>query len=170
MDASSSGNISGNAMTPAPVVQTAQVYTSRANVRATEPAKTASSALEDRDQVELSSQGRRMQELMARKANQPANSTPPQEAETASEDKIARALLAKGESRLQKPEEAIAEELKDKEILAAQAKNEDRPLTDYEQKRMARLDQVDLLIREGKYTVDNFMVDRVAVRLAKLMV
>ena len=170
MDASSSGNISGNAMTPAPVVQTAQVYTSRANVRATEPAKNAPASLEDRDQVELSSQGRMMQELMARKAEQAGSAAPTDPNEGTPEEKIVRTLLAKGEPRLQKPDEALAEELKEKEILAASAKAENRPLTDYEQKRMARLEQVDLLIREGKYTVDNFMVDRVAVRLAKLMV
>lgn len=127
------------------------------------------------DTVELSTQGR----MMAQKLAQPQ--TPPQPAAQAAGSKPSQGPVeggtaasteklttqAKEKLRVASEQQKVLDELRKKEEAALEGRTN---LTDYEKSRMARLDQIQLMIDQGKYQVDNFIVDRVAVDLAKLMV
>lgn len=126
------------------------------------------------DTVELSTQGR----MMAQKLSQP-QASPQQAAQAGSKGSQApveggsaattEALTSqtKEKVRVASEQQKVLDELRKKEEAALEGRTN---LTDYEKARMARLDQIQLMIDQGKYQVDNFIVDRVAVDLAKLMV
>lgn len=117
------------------------------------------------DTVQLSTQGKQMATLMARQARAEGKAegtlAGPMEASIDSEQ------MAQDKLSIQDAQTKLVQKLREKEMAAVEGKGE---LTDYEKNRIAKLDQIQLLIDQGKYQVDNFIVDRVAVELARLMV
>lgn len=158
MDVSNNVPAATNAATTA---TTNAVQARKAPITAQDDRKSQSEPLKDGDQFELSAQGRQMSSLYANKRVQEDPSTGdngPNSKATANQD-------AKASSEL--------EQIRQK-LLAEMQKDEDdkdvRPAeSEYEKARMAKLDHIKLLIDEGKLHVDNFMVDRIAVELAKYM-
>lgn len=118
------------------------------------------------DTVELSPQGRMMAERLAQKPSpQSTEAKLGQGGVAATTERMA--AETKDKVRVAEEQQKVLDELRKKEEAALKGRTE---LTDFEKARMARLDQIQLMIDQGKYQVDNFIVDRVAVDLAKLMV
>lgn len=161
MDAGKAAAVTSASMTPpsAPVRRT----TSNEAVKGYQGSKAPIRESGSEDTVELSPQGRMMAERLAQKA--PAGQQPEQGNVAATAEQMASD--ANDKARIAEEQQKILDELRKKEEAALKGRTE---LTDYEKKRMARLDQIQLMIDQGKYQVDNFIVDRVAVDLAKLMV
>ena len=138
------------------------------------------SSIKDGDQVDLSSEGRQMSGIYARRTAM--SSTREQDASAdAAVGKVSSSDTQKQDPELERMRQLVQEELQkqEKAVSREEGKNsgdsspEDAKevnLTSYEEARVARLDHIELLIDEGKYSVDNFMVDRVAVELARYMV
>ena len=158
MDVSNNVPAATNAATTA---TTNAVQARKAPITAQDDRKSQSEPLKDGDQFELSAQGRQMSSLYANKRIQEnpstgdngsnSNATASQDAKASSElEQIRQKLLAE----MQRDED-------DKEVRPAES--------EYEKARMAKLDHIKLLIDEGKLHVDNFMVDRIAVELARYM-
>lgn len=164
MDAGKASSVGAGSMTPSstPVRRTANTLEGkyRPEVRSTQ-----NDGNKDADTVELSSQGKLMADLMARQ-NRAAEGRAEQGA-TDPEGKASQKLDPVQRDKILADQQKLLQELRKKEEDALKGKGE---LTDYEKNRMARLDQIQLMIDQGKYQVDNFIVDRVAVDLAKLMV
>lgn len=149
------------AASAAAATATNAVQARKAPLNAPSDKPTQTEPLKDGDQIELSAQGRQMSSLYANKRLQ-ENPTTDEDgsngANQASQD-------AKASSELEQIRQKLAAEIQ---------KDEDskdvRPIeSEYEKERMAKLERIKLLIDEGKLHVDNFMVDRIAVELAKYM-
>lgn len=170
MDAGKAAAVTSASMAPpsAPVRRTAPSEAVKGYQGSKSPVRESGAE----DTVELSTQGR----MMAQKLSQPQTSQQqaaqagakqaPVEGGTAATTE-ALTSQTKEKIRVASEQQKILDELRKKEEAALEGRTN---LTDYEKSRMARLDQIQLMIDQGKYQVDNFIVDRVAVDLAKLMV
>ncbi len=102
---------------------------------------TAESLRKSQDTIELSAKGRRLAQTIAE--------------EVASED------VSKAQATAPKPE---AKEIEDPELDALPGKE---PL--WESERRSKLERLETLVRQGLYKVDPFMLDEIAVRMAKML-
>jgi hypothetical protein len=102
---------------------------------------TAETVRKSQDTIELSAKGRRLAQTIAE--------------EVASED------VAKAQTTAAKPE---PQDIAEPELDALPGKE---PL--WESERRSKLERLETLVRQGLYKVDPFMLDEIAVRMAKML-
>ncbi|MEN9354813.1 MAG: hypothetical protein RL318_2138 [Fibrobacterota bacterium] len=164
MDAGKTAAVGSGSMTPAstPVRRGASV---EANGKSSQTSRVVAEGTDGGDTVQLSSQGKHMANLMARQAKTSEGDA--QSLRNGALESPSAEEMTQSKAMIQEAQAKVLEQLRQKEMAAIEGKGE---LTDYEKNRMAKLDQIQLLIDQGKYQVDNFIVDRVAVELARMMV
>jgi anti-sigma28 factor (negative regulator of flagellin synthesis) len=164
MDTSKAAAITNAPVTPSstPVRRSTPVG-APAQARPSETGSGRDLSVDSGDSVELSPQGKAMAGWLA--ARQAKSGEAPKAVLPSTPEEFLHAV--DDQEKTLAAQEKVVKALRKKEEEAIKGKGE---LTEYEKTRLARLDQIQLLIDQGKYQVDNFMVDRVAVDLAKLMV
>lgn len=139
-----SGNSAGRAVPAAPTRSsptTGQNPSSTVRTSEVPGTTTAETVRKSQDTIELSAKGRRL-------------------AQTIAED-VASEEVAKAQASVAKPE---PKDVAEPELDALPGKE---PL--WESERRSKLERLETLVRQGLYKVDPFMLDEIAVRMAKML-
>lgn len=139
----------------------ASATTSRGDVSGAGKDPTRASA----DTIVLSAEGFRLSQAMAQEPARPemarTDTTDKTAKEMADEESVARKLVARLKEEIEKDAEDAAQE-KTEDV-------ENHKESTWKTARNAHLDRLQTLIRQGQYKVDPYMLDEIAVRMARMM-